>query len=299
MVLLKVEPEQLKRKHLTCKDGELMKKILITGEDSYIGTSLEKWLSKNPEEYRIDTIDMRVNKWRDKDFSEYDVVFHVAGIVHVKETKKNKDIYYVVNRDLAYETAEKAKVNGVKQFVFLSSMSVYGVIIGTVTKETKPNPQNAYSKSKLQAEVKLRELVNGKFKVVILRPPMVYGPMCKGNYQVLRKIALNMVLFPKVNNKRSMIYIDNLCEFIKRLIDDEKSGLFTPQNSEYVNTSEMIKLISEAHGKKMRFTKVFNLVLKLVPGKKVDKAFGSLVYKDNEDLIDFINFEDSVTNCEK
>jgi UDP-glucose 4-epimerase len=258
-----------------------MKKILITGKDSYIGTSFEKWVMKEPDNYRVDTVDMRDEKWNNKDFSEYDVVFHVAGIAHIKETKENKDLYYRINRDLAYETAKKAKSDGVKQFVFLSSMSVYGLKIGVINKDTPLNPKSNYGKSKLQAEELINSLMDDSFKAAILRPPMAYGKGCKGNYPRLASLAVKIPIFPDIDNKRSMIYIDNLCEFVKLLIDDCRGGLFFPQNKEYVNTSEMVKLIAESHGIKIKMTKLFNPLLRLMKIHIVNKVFGDLVYNKN------------------
>jgi nucleoside-diphosphate-sugar epimerase len=275
-----------------------MKKILITGANSYIGTSFEKWLKQWPEDYLVDTVDMIDGTWREKNFSGYDVVFHVAGIAHIKETKENVELYYKVNRDLVYEIAKKAKDEGVKQFIFLSSMSVYGMETGVISKDTVPIPKSNYGKSKLQAEELISPLQDSTFNIAVLRPPMIYGKGCKGNYQALRKIALNMPLFPKVNNKRSMIYIYNLCNFIKQLIDTKKSGLFTPQNCEYVNTSEIVKFIAEANGRNMHFTKAFNWTFKIIPGDKAEKAFGSLIYKDDEDVVNLVKFKNSVFNCE-
>lgn len=276
-----------------------MKKILITGANSYIGTSFENYLKQWKDEYSVDTIDMKDESWKEKNFSKFDVVFHVAGIAHIKETKENAELYYKVNRDLVYDVATKSKEEGVKQFIFLSSMSVYGMETGVISKDTIPSPKSNYGKSKLQAEELIAQLKDSTFNIAVLRPPMVYGPGCKGNYQALRKIALNMPLFPKVNNKRSMIYIYNLCYFIKQLIDTKKSGLFKPQNSKYVNTSEMVKFIAEVNGKNMRFTKSFNWAFKFISGNKVEKAFGSLIYKDDEDLVDLVEFKNSVFNCEK
>lgn len=258
-----------------------MKKILITGANSYIGTSFEKWLEQYPNEYYIDTIDMRANLWKEQDFSQYEVVFHVAGIAHVKEEPGNQCLYYEVNRDLAYETAKKAKEEGVNQFIFLSSMSVYGIENGIIDKTTCLEPKSNYGKSKLQAEELIQSLSDDTFKVVVLRPPMVYGKGCRGNYPKLAKIAVRVPVFPDIDNKRSMIYIDNLCEFVKLLIDDGNSGLFFPQNMEYVKTSEMVRLIAEAHGKKIRMTKLFNLMLKIFKIGTVNKVFGDLIYDRN------------------
>lgn len=258
-----------------------MKKILITGANSYIGTSFEKYLKQFGNEYSVDTLDMVDGSWREKSFSGCDCIFHVAGIVHIKETKKNAHLYYDVNRDLPIEVARKAKSEGVKQFVFLSSMSVYGKDIGVITKDTIPSPKSDYGKSKLQAEALLREIEDNSFKVVVLRPPMVYGEGCKGNYPILVKFAKKLPLFPYVKNERSMLYIENLCEFVLLMIDNEESGTFFPQNAEYTNTSEMVKMIAAAHGKKIHLVKGLGWTLKFLGlfTKIVNKAFGSLTYE--------------------
>lgn len=258
-----------------------MKKILITGANSYIGTSFEKYIHDNfPEEYSIDTVDMLDGTWREKSFSGYDSLFHVAGIAHQKETKKNANLYYCVNRDLAIEIAQKAKSDGVKQFVFLSSMSIYGMDVGVITRETEPNPKSHYGKSKWQAEQAIAPLNSEDFKVCILRPPMVYGKGCKGNYPLLVKIALKTPFFPYVKNERSMLYIENLCEFVRLMMDNGEQGTFWPQNAEYVNTSELVKMIAHTHGKKLRLVKGFGWALKLLScvTSRVNKAFGSLMY---------------------
>ena len=280
-----------------------MKKILITGKNSYVGTSLEKWLGKHPDRYSIDSISLRNDSWKERDFSGYDAVFHVAGIAHIKETKENAQLYYKVNRDLTYEVAQKAKIEGVKQFIFLSSMSVYGIESGVIDKDSPLKPKSNYGKSKLQAEELISAIDGGTFKVTILRPPMIYGKGCKGNYTRLANLAIKIPIFPNVNNKRSMIYIDNLSEFIRLLIDDSKSGLFHPQNKEYVCTTEMVKMIAEFHGTNIKMTKLFNVFLKLISINTVKKVFGDLVYDKKMD--DYKNryivcdFETSIRLTEK
>jgi nucleoside-diphosphate-sugar epimerase len=271
-----------------------MKKILITGKNSYVGKSLEKWLEKYPEIYVIDSISLRNNSWKDIDFSYYDVVLHVAGIAHINEKKVNADFYYKINRDLAFETAKKAKSDGVKHFIFLSSMSVYGIESGIIDKESPLNPRSSYGKSKLQAEKLIFSLEDETFKVAILRPPMIYGRGCKGNYPRLVNIVLKIPFFPNIKNKRSMIYIDNLSEFIRLLIDRCAIGIFFPQNEEYVCTSEMVKLITEVNGKKTLLVKLFNPFLRLLMTNTLNKVFGDLayektmsVYKEDYNIIDF------------
>ena len=200
-----------------------MKKVLITGAGSYIGTSFEDYAAeKYPEDLTIDTIDMVDGTWREYDFRPYDIVFHVAGIAHadignVDEETKQK--YYAVNTDLAIETAEKAKAQGVKQFVFMSSAIIYGdsAPLGKrkrITKATRPHPANFYGDSKWKADRGIRKLADDSFTVTVLRPPMIYGKGSKGNYPTLSKMAKKLPVFPKVMNERSMLYIENLCEFL-------------------------------------------------------------------------------------
>lgn len=239
---------------------------------------MEKWLSRYPLEYNIETIDVRLDDWRNEDFSSFDVAFHVAGIAHVKETRSNRQLFYWVNRDLAYEVALKAKSEGVKQFMFVSSISVYGLQKGVIDKNTPLEPRTSYGKSKLEAEKLVKSLEDHRFTVTILRPPMVYGKGCKGNYPRLAKLALIAPVFPDIDNKRSMIHIDNLCEFVKVLIDNRLGGTFFPQNPEYVKTSEMVRLIARSHGKEIRLTRIFNPIIKMLRIPVVTKVFGDLVY---------------------
>src|SRR5690554_3851793 len=271
-----------------------MKKILITGKDSYIGTSLEKWLSQWPDKYTVDTVDMTSDSWKEKDFSKYDVVFHVAGIAHVSSDPKLKNLYYKVNRDLTIATARKAKNEGVQQFIFMSSIIVYGDSSSSkrvIDKNTVPTPSNFYGNSKLQAEEGIRPLEDDNFKIVILRPPMIYGKGSKGNYPRLTKLARKVPVFPDIDNQRSMLHIDNLCEFIKLMIDNKESGLFFPQNKEYVKTSELVRTIAEVNGKKIIMTKVFNPVLRLMFGIGiVNKVFGNLVYEKSISEYDKANY---------
>ena len=274
------------------------KNILITGANSYIGTSFEKYINNynlqhsDLEPYVVDTLDMKSSNWKNFDFSKYDSVFHVAGIAHADTgsvTEERKQLYYKVNRDLAEETAKIAKEAGVKQFIYMSSIIVYGEsksgVDFIIDDKTEPKPANFYGDSKLQAEQRLNALRNESFKVVILRPPMIYGPGCKGNYQLLSKIARYSPVFPNYKNNRSMLFIENLCEFIRLIIDNKDSGVFFPQNSVYVQTSEMVKLIAEVHNKKIILTKIFNPFINLFMriggklGKLCSKAFGNMSYK--------------------
>ena len=259
-----------------------MRRILITGENSYIGTKFKGYMSQWPEDYEVTEISVRGNEWKEHDFSRYDVVFHVAGIAHVPTRSTNDDLYYKVNRDLAIEVAKKSKKDGIKQFIFMSSIIVYGDMRetnGKITRDTIPNPKNAYGDSKLQAEKGIKELEDDQFTIAILRPPMIYGPDSKGNYQKLVKFAKISPIFPDYPNKRSMLHIDNLLEFLKQIIDNQKHGLFFPQNKEYVCTSQMVKEIAESHGKNIKLVKIFNPFISLLKNVNlINKVFGSLYY---------------------
>lgn len=270
-----------------------MKKVLITGANSYIGTSFENWIKENNIEITTDTLDMIGDGWREFDFSGYDAVFHVAGIAHAdvgKVSEEQKAMYYKVNADLTAECAAKAKEQGVKQFVFMSSIIVYGESAGigkvrVITKDTPLTPANFYGDSKVKAEEALQPLMDESFKVVILRPPMIYGKGSKGNYPLLAKMAKKLPFFPNVDNQRSMLYVGNLCKFISLMIENEENGIFFPQNAEYVRTSDMVQAIAKAHGKKIRLVKIFNPLLRFLgklggkPGGMVNKAFGNMVYE--------------------
>lgn len=232
-----------------------MKKILITGKNSYIGNEFEKWVNNYQSDYDVKKVCLKGDSWKEKDFSKYDVIFHVAGIAHVSTDQDMEGTYYKVNRDLTIECARKAKEDGVKQFIFLSSIIIYGDSspMGKqkiIDKNTKPNPSNFYGKSKLQAEEGILPLADDSFKIVILRPPMVYGKNSKGNYLRLSKLAKAIPIFPDIDNERSMIHIENLCEFTRLMIDNEEDGIFFPQNKNYIKTSEMVELIAKIHNRR-------------------------------------------------
>lgn len=261
-----------------------MKKILITGANSYIGTSFEKYIIENfPNDFSIDTLDMMDSSWRDFDFSGYDTVFHVAGIAHSdtkKITEEEKDKYYKVNTHLTIETAKKAKEYGVKQFVFMSSIIVFGSKNECITFLTTPKPDNFYGDSKLQADIGIHKLCDDLFKVVSIRPPMIYGKGSKGNYPLLSKFAKKTPIFPSFDNKRSMLYIENLCEFIRQIIENKEKGYFYPQNQVYVNTSDMVNQIALSNGRKILLTKLFNPIIKILKNHPIiKKVFGDMYYE--------------------
>lgn len=272
-----------------------MRRILITGAGSYIGTSVEQYLMKyqseqDREDYHIDTISLREESWENYDFSSYHTVFHVAGIAHAdvgNVTDEKKTLYYSINCDLAVKTALKARSQGVGQFIYMSSVIVYGdsAPVGQlkrITAETKPAPSNFYGDSKWQAEQKLVGLETHSFHVAILRPPMIYGRGSKGNYPLLSGLARRLPVFPYIPNERSILYVENLGEFVRLLIEAGGGGLYFPQNEEYGSTADLVSAIGKARGKRIQLWKMLNPFVRLaahVPGRigrMVNKAFGSL-----------------------
>jgi len=289
-----------------------LRKILITGAGSYIGTSFKNWISRTEYKgnYDVTELDVTNENWRGFDFSGFDTVFHVAGIAHIKETEENKDLYYKVNKELAIEAAKLARGKGVKQFILLSSMSVFGLTTGEITEKTPLNPVTNYGKAKLMADEVIEKMNCADFNVCILRPPMVYGNGCKGNYQTLSKFAKKVPLFPKYRNKRSMIYIDFLCEFVRNLIDlyedseIENQIYYYPQNEQYVCTSVMIDRIAKLHKKKMLQIGIFNPFIKLFAGRIniFGKVFGNLTYDSAMSEVGFsyhtCSFEETIDMTE-
>lgn len=280
-----------------CVDKEAKKKVLITGTGSYIGRSFLDYAKKYyPENFEIDELDMVGDAWRECDFSNYDIVYHVAGVAHAdvgNVSEETKEKYYAVNTDLTVEVAQKAKTEKVKVFIFMSSMIVYGESAPygkkkVIDEHTVPAPANFYGDSKLQADVAVRELADDSFKVIVLRPPMIYGRGSKGNYPVLAKLAKKLPVFPNVDNERSMLYIENLCEFLCQIMLVEQikqnATVLIPQNAEWTNTSVMVEKIAKVSGKKIAIMKALKPAVAMtgkIPGKiggMTNKAFGNSCY---------------------
>lgn len=269
-----------------------MKKILITGAESYVGESVRKYMLANGD-YRIDVVDTMDDAWKKAEFTQYDVVFHVAGIAHVNAKPKMELLYYKVNRDLTIEVARHAREAGVKQFIFMSSQIVYhesrSLKDEVLTRETKENPNDFYGDSKLQAENGIKSLADGKFKVCILRPCIIYGPNAKGNFLRLAKLATKVPVFPEWHNKRSMLYIDNLAEFVHQAVERELVGTFYPQNREQSDTVEIIRFFAKEAGHRVWITRLLNPLVWLgsFVMQPVNKMFATYYYDPDMSKADF------------
>lgn len=281
-----------------------MTKVLITGAESYVGENVRKYVLEKDSSYQIDVVDTIGDRWKKADYSRYDVVFHVAGLAHVNAKPKMEALYYKVNRDLTIEVARHAKACGVKQFIFMSSQIVFhesrSLKSEVLTKDTKPNPNGFYGDSKLQAEKGLHELESEDFKVCILRPCMIYGPNSKGNFPLLAKLAQKTPVFPKWHNRRSMLYIDNLAEFVYQAIERELEGTFYPQNREQADTVEIIRFFAKEAGHKVWITRLFNPFVWLGSYvlQPVNKMFATYYYDSEMSKMEFnyqlVTFEESL-----
>lgn len=293
-----------------------MKKILITGAGSYVGESVRRYILAKDSSYRIDAVDTMGDNWKKADYTKYDVVFHVAGIAHVNADPKMEPLYYKVNCNLTIEVAKHAKAAGVRQFIFMSSQIVFhesqSLKAEVLTAETKPAPNGFYGNSKLQAENGLWNLVKNQkenstrsqggnqMKICILRPCMIYGPNAKGNFSRLAKLACKTPVFLEWHNKRSMLYIDNLAEFVKQAIERELEGTFYPQNRELADTVEIVRYFAKEAGHKIWITKLLNpfvwmgsLVL-----QPINKMFATYYYNPKMSKMEFdyqlVSFEESL-----
>lgn len=286
-----------------------MIKVLITGAGSYVGESVRKYILSTSSDFEIDAVDTMGDNWKKVDYSNYDVVYHVAGIAHVNADPKMEPLYYKVNRDLTIEVAKHAKAAGVKQFIFMSSQIVFhesqSLQSEILTKDTTENPNGFYGDSKLQAENGLHQLECPIFRVCILRPPMIYGPNSKGNFPRLAALASKVPFFPAYHNKRSMLYIDNLAEFVKQVILKGMRGTFYPQNREQSDTVEIIRFFAKDSGHKVWITSLLNpfvffCSLFLQP---INKMFATYYYDPEMSKADFnyqlVSLEESLKKVSK
>lgn len=281
-----------------------MRKVLVTGQSGYIGTKFNEWIIKNNLDIQLDFISVKNNEWYEADFSKYDSILHLAGLVHENKHVDNS-LYYEINQKLTVKIASKAKREQVKQFIFFSTMNIFGVNEGTITKITKPNPKTAYGKSKYRAEIELQEMESEDFFVAVIRPPMVYGENCPGNFAKLERLIKKINLFPQINNKRSMIYIDNLCEFIYLILKNKEKGVYHPQNSKFISTSLLVKEISKVSEKKVFFVRglKWNIKFCMIFSNSIKKMFGNLTYdfkmSEYKEVYSKISFEQSIINMLK
>lgn len=278
-----------------------MKKIVITGAGSFIGQCITKWFVQKNKDYFIEEVDVQNESWKEYSFKGCEAIIHVAGIVHLQEKEGMWPLYHSVNCNLTYDIAKKAKADGVKHFVFMSTKAVYVPNTPHIIPSTPTGPRKMYGKSKLQGEEKLKTLSDDTFKVSIVRAPTVYGEGCRGNFPRLVKMSQKLHIFPKLPNKRSMIYIWNLCDFIYRIIDTPINDMILyPQDKEYCGTLKMMEGLWRARGEKYYLSSFMALgvkiVLKLKNEGTLHTMFTDSVY--DKKMSNYYNFEYCVYSFE-
>ena len=277
-------------------------RIIITGTKGYLATSLADYFIKRNNSTVL-LLDVKNNSWGDTSFKEFDLIIHCAALVHKNEKLYSLAEYEKINTKLTVDLAKKAKSDGVKHFIFISTMAVYGSRISCflkneITDKTDCVPKTKYGISKYKAENEIVKLKDERFIVSIVRPPFVYGKNCPGNYVTLKKLVLKLGIVPKIKNLKSMIYIGNLCELMLRISELEYSSIYMPQNNPMLSTAELSQLIAEYNGRKVLFSAVFKpfvyiASLFLPP---VRKAFGNEFY--SMQLSKEIPFDYNLFDCE-
>lgn len=265
----------------------MVKKVMLVGIGGYIGGKFTDYINKNYPDWQIDAVDSMNRKWADADFHGYDAVYNVSGLAHANARHGSEKLYYEVNGQLPIDVATKAKAEGVPMFVQMSSQIVYGDMSGlgedkVITAEIVPSEPTVYGKSKMMAERGLVALVDNSFQVALVRPPLIYSEFARDNFPRLVNFAKKMPVFPKLKNRQSVVYVDNLCELVKLIIEHNQGGVYYPQQECYIETSKIVADIAEAVGNKMWQTRLFNPALRFLSKMPmfdfIHKAFGSIVY---------------------
>lgn len=259
-------------------------KILVIGKNGFVSTAFQTYMKRYPE-IQVDAISARDGKWKDYDFTGYDAVYNTTGLAHNDARRGTDEQFMALNRDLPEALAKKAKAEGVKTFINMSSMIVYGDMseLGSkerITANTIPRPANIYGRSKLAGEKVINALADENFHVAIIRSPLIYSENAVDNFLKLTNYAEKGFIFPKIENARSMIYSDNLCELVKLIVENNGNGRYYPQQDKYICTSRLVKDIALATGNRMIMTGLFNPFLYLASKKMIfiRKVFGSLAY---------------------
>jgi UDP-glucose 4-epimerase len=267
-------------------------RILIIGKNSFIG--------KNFREYSrhslVDEVDAKAIKPEELDFEGYDVVLHLAALVH-QSTSIGWEEYARVNTKLPIDMAIKAKMAGVEQFIFMSTSKVYGKYnpaIGSWTENSPCNPTNFYGISKRQAEVELAKLNDRNFNVSIIRTPMVYGKGVKANMLSLIKLVdrIPVLPFKGIHNRRSLTFVGNLAAFIDRIIELNAKGVFIAMDSYSPSMEELVHSIAVSLGKRPKLFYPGNLALNL--SKKIFSGYYDRLYSDevldNSNTLNLLSF---------
>ena len=267
-----------------------MKNILLTGSNGFVGSYFK---DNYNEKYNIDTFSFLNDKLEELNLSNINTIIHLSALVH-QMGGASKEEYEKVNVIQTIDLAKKAKNSGVKHFIFMSTIAVYGVETGIIKKDIKCNPITDYGKSKLKAEIELEKLEDDNFKISIVRPPIVNGLNAPGNMKSLISLVnkVSVLPFGKIQNKRSMVYVGNLCHLIDEIMIQEKAGMFLASDDEPLSTTRLIELIANGLDKKVYLIKIpfFESLLKLVKPSFHKRLYESL-FVDNSETKKVLGFK--------
>lgn len=280
----------------------MSKKVLITGANGYVGNKLSRYLLS--QSYDVKTLSVRNDDWKNEDFSQYDAIIHLAALVHNNEPGADMKRYMDVNYKLTKLLADKAKQQQVPQFIFFSTMAVFGLDgkLGSPEKidnNTILDPKTEYGISKLKADEYLLSIEDDNFVVSIVRPPMIYGEDSPGNFKKLKKYAEHIPFYLNIDNERSAINIDNLVLYVGELIKHKQTGIHYPYDNESFKTNEVIKEIRNYNNKNSYAIVVPKFLLPLLSKLSVfNKLYGNLTYdnmfNDKETSGKFVGLKDSI-----
>jgi len=221
--------------------------LLITGSSGYLGKS---FIQSYHKAYQIQTYSLRHTPLENLSLEGVEVILHCAALVHQTQPRPIHE-YHAINVAYPLALAQKAKEAGVKQFIFISTIAIYGEEYTYIDAQTRPNPATPYGTSKLEAEEALRALESDTFKVTIVRPPMIYGKDAPGNIHKLIQLIKKLPLLPfgGINNQRSFIYINNLTQLLHHLIQHQHRGSFLSADDHPISTSYLIRSLANALGR--------------------------------------------------
>lgn len=224
-----------------------MKRLLVTGSSGYLGSN---FIQKYQSIYNFSFFSLLSDKLERVELNSVNAILHCAAIAHNKQKASSED-YEEINVNYPYELAQMAKSRGVKQFIFISSVSVYGEK-EFINHESDTNPTSAYGRSKLKAEKKLLALNDSSFTISILRIPMIYGPKAPGNIETLTKLLNYLPIIPlgNIDNKRTFISISNVLQSINVILKNKKGGVFLLSDEESISTSKLVSILISKIGKK-------------------------------------------------
>jgi len=304
--------------------------VLMTGATGFVGQALVRRLQSNhcisamvrePVQTLNDVSDTFVaDLVVTNDFAEVlqnkDVVIHLAARVHMMNDDANNALaaYRQLNAEATLKLAMQASKSGVKRFVFLSSIKVNGESTrpgNPFLPDDKYIPTDPYGLSKYEAEQGLLNIAEETgMEVVIIRPPLVYGPGVKANFASMMNWVNKGVPLPfgAVHNKRSFVALDNLVDFIALCADREKSPkaanqLFLISDGEDISTTQLLRKVAKALNKKARLIPVpvwlMSFIAKLLGKRDVaNRLFGSLQV-DSSKAFDLLGWKPVTTMDEQ